>query len=310
MTRSPLSGPLASSALALAIRGCTVLALVEIAGPGLPHAFANGRPPWIALVAAAALMTYPAYALAYLSVGQVSDGVRPPLAALARIVLAGFGPVAVAGGFAADARAWRSRTTDARRRVNTMAALEWAILAPATWSVTIASLLASPSVSRTLLWPWAIGVPAGGAIAFWITSRDVRGRFTGTSHRRLAQLIGSVVTGINSVRTMAANPRRFAGAWTGMSLYWAAEVGAFDGALHTAGVRLDLSQTLLAYATGYLASRRSLPLGGAGLTEAMLVYSLHELSVSVGPAVFAVLVYRMFNFVLVVAPALAAWRAT
>ena len=62
--------------------------------------------------------------------------------------------------------------------------------------------------------------------------------------------------------------------------------------------------TILAYATGYALTRRSTPLGCAGTTEAFLTFSLYWLGQPIGPALAAVVVYRVFNFLLPAGPAL------
>ena len=60
------------------------------------------HPGWIALIAGAELATYPAYMLAYRSIAQVHG--HPPIALpiVARVVVAGFGPFALVGGFDID----------------------------------------------------------------------------------------------------------------------------------------------------------------------------------------------------------------
>ncbi len=63
---------------------------------------------------------------------------------------------------------------------------------------------------------------------------------------------------------------------------------------------------VVAYATGYAASRRSLPLGGAGVTEALLTVSLIAVHVHAAQALFAVLAYRLINFLAPMLPALLA----
>jgi uncharacterized membrane protein YbhN (UPF0104 family) len=59
------------------------------------------------------------------------------------------------------------------------------------------------------------------------------------------------------------------------------------------------------YATGYALSRRALPLGGAGVVEALLPYSLGWLKIDLLPALLAVFSYRLINLWLPMIPALA-----
>jgi uncharacterized membrane protein YbhN (UPF0104 family) len=67
---------------------------------------------------------------------------------------------------------------------------------------------------------------------------------------------------------------------------------------------LNLGEVVVAYATGYAVTRRSLPLGGAGVTEALMTFALHWVGQPVLPALAAVVVYRALNFVIPAAPAL------
>jgi uncharacterized membrane protein YbhN (UPF0104 family) len=63
---------------------------------------------------------------------------------------------------------------------------------------------------------------------------------------------------------------------------------------------------VLAYATGYALTRRSTPLGGAGTTETLMTFALHWVGEPVPVALAAVLVYRVWNFVVPTVPALLA----
>jgi len=62
---------------------------------------------------------------------------------------------------------------------------------------------------------------------------------------------------------------------------------------------------VLGYATGYALTRRTLPLGGAGVVDTLLPLSLGLVGIALAPAVVAVLVYRFMNLWLPVIPALA-----
>ena len=92
-------------------------------------------------------------------------------------------------------------------------------------------------------------------------------------------------------------------AWFGAAVYWTADIVTFYAALRTFRLDLGAGKVILAYGTGYAATRRSLPLGGAGITEALMTYALYWVGAPLAPALAAVLVYRAFNFLLVAAPA-------
>ena len=90
----------------------------------------------------------------------------------------------------------------------------------------------------------------------------------------------------------------------GMALYWALDVASFYGALRFVGVRLNMGELVLGYATGYALTRRSMPLGGVGVTEALMTFSLHWVGQPVLPALAAVVIYRVFNLALPAVPGL------
>jgi uncharacterized membrane protein YbhN (UPF0104 family) len=110
------------------------------------------------------------------------------------------------------------------------------------------------------------------------------------------------------LRALIRYPHRHAGAWLGTALYWVADICAFYGGLRTFGLDPGAGKVILAYATGYAATRRSLPLGGAGLTEVLMTYSLYWVRLPLAPALGAVVAYRLFNFLLAAMPGLIAHR--
>lgn len=63
---------------------------------------------------------------------------------------------------------------------------------------------------------------------------------------------------------------------------------------------------MVAYATGYALTRRSMPLGGAGATEALITFALHWMGGPIPACVAVVVVYRLFNFAVLTIPALVA----
>jgi uncharacterized membrane protein YbhN (UPF0104 family) len=83
-------------------------------------------------------------------------------------------------------------------------------------------------------------------------------------------------------------------------------MAAFYGALRAFGLDPGVGKVIIAYATGYAATRRSLPLGGAGITEFLMTYALYWVRLPLAPALAAVVAYRAFNLLLAAAPALLA----
>src|SRR5205823_4222920 len=190
--------PFAASALATVIAAGGALVIAYVTGADqVGRAFESVQPGWIALIAGAEALAYPAYALAYRSVAQVHGHAPMALPLVGRVVVAGFGPFALAGGFGIDKQALHALHEDERSA--------------------------------------RVGV----------------------------------------LHTLISHPRKYAGAWIGTALYWAADITAFYAALRTFGLDMGAGKVILAYATGYAATRRSLPLGGAGVTEVLMTYALY-----------------------------------
>jgi uncharacterized membrane protein YbhN (UPF0104 family) len=150
-------------------------------------------------------------------------------------------------------------------------------------------------------------VPVGLGFALWASAPGRRERLARVRGRRRAWL-GDLLDGVGVLHELLSHPIRHWGAWVGTALYWAADITAFYAALRTFGMHLDFGKVIIAYATGYAATRRSLPLGGAGVTEALMSYALYWVRQPLAPALAAVVMYRAFNFLLAAMPALIARR--
>jgi uncharacterized membrane protein YbhN (UPF0104 family) len=299
------------SALATALAAIAVLAIAHVTGAdAIGRAFNDVDPRWIALIAGAELLAYPAYVIAYRSLAQVHGHAALALPMVARVVVAGFGPFAIGGGFGIDKQVLHGLQEDehsARVRVVALGILEWAVLAPTTCVVAIIFLAEHADILPSLLWPWALAVPAGFAFGLWASAPERAERLSRFGGQRRDWLARGL-EGVGVLHTLIRNPRRYRGAWLGTALYWAADIGAFYGGLRTFGLDPGAGKVILAYATGYAATRRSLPLGGAGVTEVLMTYSLYWVREPLAPALAAVVAYRAFNFLLAATPALIAHR--
>jgi uncharacterized membrane protein YbhN (UPF0104 family) len=301
----------ATSALAIAISAIAVLAIALATGPGEVERVSHHlHPGWIGLCVAASLLVYPAYTVAYLAL-VAATGVRAATMGPAwRTVLAGFGAFSIGGGFRVDLQALRMLDRDehlARVQVLAMGALEWALLAPLACVASIVLLAQGAAGLSALLWPWATAVPVGFAVALWVTVPDRAARLSREGRPGRHWLL-RISEGVGVLRTLARRPRQHARAWLGIGLYWAADITILYGALRACRVELGLGRLIVAYATGYVATRRSLPLGGAGVTEALMTYALYWVHVPLAPALAAVVIYRGFNFLVVAAPGVIFYR--
>jgi uncharacterized membrane protein YbhN (UPF0104 family) len=303
--------PILVSALATAIAAAGVLLVAHVTGAwALGRAFADIHPGWIALIAGAEALTYPAYALAYRSLTCVHGHAPLTLPVAALVVAAGFGPFHIAGGFGVDKRALHALHEDervARVQVLGLGVLEWALLAPTACIVSIVFLIQGVDIMPSLLWPWAIAVPAGFALALWASAPGRRQRIARIRGRRRGWL-ADLLDGVAVLRTLLRQPIRYWAAWVGSALYWVADIVAFYAAVRTFGMDPGAGKIILAYATGYAATRRSLPLAGAGVTEVLMTYALYWVGEPLAPALAAVVAYRAFNFLLAAMPALIARR--
>jgi uncharacterized membrane protein YbhN (UPF0104 family) len=290
--------------VATAIAAIAVLVIARATGAdAVGRAFSDVDPGWIALIAGGEMVAYPAYVIAYRSLARIHGHAPLALPLVARVVVAGFGPFAIAGGFDIDKQVLHALNEDersARVRVVALGILEWAVVA-------IVFLVQHANILPSLLWPWAVLVPAGFGFALWASTPQRLPRLSRIRGRR-REWLAQGLEGAAGLHTLIRSPRTYAGAWFGTALYWAADIAAFYGGLRTFGLEPSAGKVILAYATGYAATRRSLPLGGAGVTEVLMTYALYWVREPLAPALAAVVAYRAFNFLLAATPALIAHR--
>jgi len=204
---------IATSVLATAIRAVALLVLFDITRVrAVGRAFGHAHPTWIGLVAGAELLTYPAYVLAYRSIVRFDQRDSLALPFVARIVVAGFGPFAISGGFGVDRELLAATNGDERRarvHVYAMGIMEWAVLAPLTCVVSIVFLVSDAHIGGALLWPWVLASirHEGLSEACWVWflgagRRELLGRWL------LARCGGGVAAGgVRRARLRAASAR-------------------------------------------------------------------------------------------------------
>jgi hypothetical protein len=149
---------------------------------------------------------------------------------------------------------------------------------------------------------WAIGVPAGTALAL-LALRFRRLLCRGWLRRVLGPPLDAIVV----VGKLLARPREHAlAAIFGMSLYFAGEVFVLWACLAAfQNGAPSILAVVVGYATGYALTRRTLPLAGAGAVEALMPFALAWVDFRLAAAVLAVFAYRVFNVWLPVPPSLA-----
>lgn len=260
---------------------------------------------WFALAFAAETVAFAGYVLAYRSVAEVDGGPRLTIQEATELVAVGFGAFLARGGASLDSRALRPRGADKREgevRVLALDALEHAPLAPAA-CVSAIVLLAEgsrkPPLDFTI--PWATLVPIGAALAF-VGVRH-RARFTGRTGVR--GKLGDALNGIDLLFRLALDWRRQWPGFLGASLYWAGDVLCLWASLQPFDAAPPFPAVVVAHAVGYVLTRRTLPIAGAGIVEILMPLTLVAAGAPFAGAILGVAVYRVFNLWLPLLPAVA-----
>ena len=164
---------------------------------------------------------------------------------------------------------------------------------------------AGDHVQDAMTLPWLLVIP-GFAAAVWLTQPKRAERFAAAAGGgRARESFGHAIAGAMKLRAMATRPLEHATGLFGVTLYWLGDIACLWAALRLFSVDVAVPALIVAYATGYVLTRRSLPLGGAGLVEVLMTFALVWIGVPIAPAALAVVVYRVFNFWLPIIPALA-----
>jgi glycosyltransferase 2 family protein len=290
MIRAALRHPLLSSAAAAAASVAAIVGIGLIAHPpAVVRAIGHLHPGWLGVAIGAEILSLPSYALAYRTVVRQYGHQSLTAGVALHMVFAGFGLFAVLGGFSVDRLGLQRLGADpqgARRSVLALGLLEIVTLATAGFAVSIALLADSSPVSGSMLWPWVIGVPGVTlpAVGFLVYAR-----------RRSQPWSSRVQTladhGWLLVR-MLGELSRLPQAWCGIGFYFLADIASLYAATRAVGLRLGIAAVLIAYASGYLFTRRTLPLASAAFVEVLLTFSLFWIGEPLAAALAAVIVYR------------------
>lgn len=303
----------AAGALALA----AAMGLADVAGYArLADAVNDVVPTWFAVCFGAQVVAYVGYVLAVRDIARVDDGPLLSFRLSMRTVVAGFGVFAAthaAGGFSVDYWTFRRsglRRREALARVLALGVLEYTVLAPAALISAVVLVFSAGDHPRdAMTYPWLAVVP-GFLAALWVSSPKRAKRLSDPgSGGRIRQWFAHLVAGIVKLRALLSRPRMHGLGIAGVSLYWLGDIACLWAALKIYNAELSTPALILAYATGYVLTRRSLPAGGAGVVEVLMTFALVWVGVPLAPALLGVVTYRLFNFWLPVIPALAALPA-
>jgi uncharacterized membrane protein YbhN (UPF0104 family) len=275
------------------------LGIAYVAGFGaVRHHLYEVKPAWVVAALLGVAFSWLGYYLAFLGIEQIPGG--PNLSKRERVatIAAGFGSFFFKGGAEVDALALkRGGAPDrvSKVRANALKSLEHAPIAIGT-SIAAIYLLAlgrADPPPLDFMWPWAICPALGGAIAVTLAAR-YRERLR-NKKGRLNQAFGIALDGIWLLREMAIGGKSRCLPFFGMTLFWAADIFALWAALEAFAGGASLAEIILAYAVGYVLTRRTAPLGGAGLLDLVLPLCLWTCGASLAGAVAAVAVYRFFS---------------
>jgi uncharacterized membrane protein YbhN (UPF0104 family) len=298
--------------VALLVVVAAVLAIAAATGTAWAAGFdavherlVNPQWSWLAAALLAEAVAYLGYTLAYRDVVRAERGAELEVPKAAALVTVGFGVFLQGGGFSLDRQALKRAglsESEARARVLGLGALEYALLTPATVAASIIVLLRGLPVNGSLTWPWIIGVPVGASVAF--AALAFKRKLAGT--RGWRRTVAHALRALELVLALARSLRRYVLAFVGMSLYWVGDIACLWSTLHIFAAHTPpVAQLIIGYATGYAITRRALPLGGAGIVEGLLPFSLGWVGIALAPAVLAAFAYRLINLWLPMVPALA-----
>lgn len=251
--------------------------------------------PLLAVGVAAVFGSWAGYWLAYRAVFNTDSGGLLRRGQMVAVAVAGF------GGFlsqtaALDLQAIRAAGVGARSaRVRTTAfsGLEQGVLGLGGCGAAIAILatgMAVPSGGYT--WPWAL-IPLPGFVAgFWLAGRFAPGLRRSSGWRAAASVFADSIL---LLRRLFARPLGRDAAVFGMVMFWTGEVAAVWVALTAVGFHMAVAPLIVGYATGLVFTRRTVPLGGAGLMMLILPLTLWVCGAPLPAAVVAVFGYRLIT---------------
>ena len=265
------------TALAAFLYVAAGVALAYVAGfDHVWHAVQHPHWPWLAASLALVALAFAGYYFAYRGIGKVEGG-PDDLSHADRlaVVAAGFGGFLAHGGTGIDRvvmRAAGGSAREAKVRVTLLGGLEHGIMAiPCSVAamVVLVEGVRKPPLDFTI--PWAVGPAVGFAVAYWAAERyRARLRRRGGWRQKLSLLFDAT----HLVGEMFRDPLRYGGAIAGMLLYWLGDMWALWAALAAFGFRMNGATLMVGFGTAMIVTRRTGPLGGAGILDLALAATL------------------------------------
>lgn len=301
-----LAGLVLLAALVYAAAG---VGMAYVAGFGAVHRrLDHAQWWWLAPSFAAVLVAFCGYFFAYRAVKGAEDGPQMKPRSLLAVVTAGFGGFLAHGGTALDEFAMRAGGADKREanvRVSALAGFEHGVLALIVCPAAIAAWALGQIIPRAdFTRPWAIIPPIGFVLAVWLAER-YRDRLRQQDGWR--GKVGIFYDAVHLVFELVRHPSRYGYAMLGMMIYWAGDMFALWAATAAFGFHMTVLAVIVAFGTGMLFTRRTAPLGGAGIMLVALVPTLwYGAAVPFAAATLGVAFYRFFTLFVPMPPAFAA----
>jgi hypothetical protein len=264
---------------------------------------------FVPVMIASHLTAYAGYLVAHHQVVNRSRSITVGWRRDIQLVVIGFGGWLVGGGFAVDRQALEIEGVsrdNATISTITLGLLELLVLTPATW-VCAVILIGHRGIPAVVTWPWVIGVPVGCACTLGAVL--IIPRSEALPPTRAAAALTLVATATRATLTLVSRPDRGPLVIAGIAVYWAGDIAALWAALRFLSISLGVAELIVAYATGYILTRRTLPFAGVIVIEVLLAISLWSVGPTLAEAALAVLVYRLSDFALTLGAALLASSA-
>lgn len=272
--------------------------MAYVAGFGhVQHRLATAHWWWLAPSLVAVLLAFTGYFFAYRGIKHAEDGPRLDFPSLLAEVTAGFGGFLAHGGTALDEFAMRAggaEKREAKVRVGALAGFEHGVLAMIVCPAAIVTLALGVVIPRTdFTEPWAVIPPIGFVLGIAVAERyrdrlRRRGGWRGK--------LGMTFDAIHVVFEILRHPRQHGLAALGMAVYWGADMFALWAATRAFGFSMSALAVIVALGTGMIFTRRTAPLGGAGIMLVALVPTLwYGAGVPFAAATLGVAAYRFMT---------------
>jgi uncharacterized membrane protein YbhN (UPF0104 family) len=252
---------------------------------------------WLAVSLGSVAMAFVGYYFGYRGVGRIEEG-PDDLSHLDRlaVVAAGFGGFLAHGGAGIDRAVMRAAggsKREAKVRVTLLGGLEHLVLAiPCSIAAIVLLVRGSRTPPLDFTIPWAVGPTAGFLFALWAAER-YRDRLRGREGWR--EKLSVLLDAAHLIGTMFRRPTRYAAAIFGMLLYWLADMLGLWAALAAFGFRMNVATMMVAFGTAMIVTRRTGPLGGAGILMCALPPTLWYSGAPWAAAVLGVFAWRFFT---------------